>query len=1133
MRACREVLFSILDRSGLDRTDGRPLYAYRVTSIELEDLRAALKDRIALAGRLRDQVESAAFCLFASEWFRRAHQQGHWEWRTVFEGLALRPGVWGSAEARSYTLDGLRWWSIDIISTAASRRYLATLVCQGGFPVNTLRNDGAAISRMLRQCLQQYERYQGEPIGAVVDDNVACLPETLHAPEVRHLLGRVVEAVSDLRRKSADAAELGTSRREWLDQELPDWRDLLPFRVEDPEAQSLLLSLLDASKPHACDGHPLSVFTCLVSEGDRLVLQRVLRSPKTIESIDFRRVGGLPTDATLYTRMTGFLGSGATRLQSCRIAQPFQASTLRMEASGVGRVLGADAAKQISFEVRSGSQVVATAALPGGGALPASPWVFSGAEPFGLIGVGSVRTRHSSIYVAVPDSAVLRGDQATEISARIDGRTLYRVSGDAQIEHDDFTYSLHTNQAIETAVVYELRGSSQVLGASGSEVWLGAPDVVELDLAGAAPPRTLRSDEVHWRSGQGGAWRPLGGDCIGEGFVRVEVAGEIRMRTRLTVLPESFRLEITPGPAHDQGQWVFRGIGDAAILVTNNNVSIRQAIVGDDLVADITVAGAPPRTIPARIRFANQRVANLELVCPTESCQIVSAGGEMVDARRGIPIEQLDGMRVRVVQPGNQRPYLVDLKHSLVIDVFQEVTRGVWEYPLSFAEDRAIGLLSESEDRDRVIRLGVFIGRGRSPLLEIKISRYAYGLQPAVADDQPPGDASPPPYSRVQIRDPQLRDSLADESVTLRVIALNDPETLLPDESVSQESPGVWRIDHGDADPGYYLVTGRTASGDVLRPLRIACKRDEFDKPPTDKPEEDYGFDEVSSIGAEARRHAVWDAFFRRVSTDFGDSDWVKVDAVVQASTTLPVTTFEAVAGATRNPIAAARVGLLNPTNAALWRRLEELPFLWCLVPLDAWIRAATRLRRHLRNILSDAGIASERIDEHFERSLGDFVEQGPYRHPAVSCVTLCFFGAQLTNTPPTGISATTDTDYQGALASLISRQDLFDSRQTWPSLRLRYSDEVHRLLHTTPGLLNQETHTNQWAVINAPSIAAIHAVYDIPVNRSQLEDFQLLRFFDTEWFDAAMCYAMSRLAHRRISEQSGWPRAIVEEEGG
>ena len=89
----------------------------------------------------------------------------------------------------------------------------------------------------------------------------------------------------------------------------------------------------------------------------------------------------------------------------------------------------------------------------------------------------------------------------------------------------------------------------------------------------------------------------------------------------------------------------------------------------------------------------------------------------------------------------------------------------------------------------------------------------------------------------------------------------------------------------------------------------------------------------------------------------------------------------------------------------------------------------------------------------------------------------------------------------------------------------------MREILNSTPNLVNRDTHANQWAVINAPAIAAIHSAYGVTPDQKLIRELKRLRSFDTEWFDAANLYAMYHVIDRRTKEDSDWIDRIVQAE--
>ena len=97
----------------------------------------------------------------------------------------------------------------------------------------------------------------------------------------------------------------------------------------------------------------------------------------------------------------------------------------------------------------------------------------------------------------------------------------------------------------------------------------------------------------------------------------------------------------------------------------------------------------------------------------------------------------------------------------------------------------------------------------------------------------------------------------------------------------------------------------------------------------------------------------------------------------------------------------------------------------------------------------------------------------------------------------------------------LVAAHDSEDTRESWPNIRLPMSDEARELL---ADLLITDGHANQYAVFNAPALAAAHSVHEIPEPPELLPILQELRGVDPGWFDRACEIAMYILAGRRLT---------------
>ena len=81
--------------------DGRPLYKYRLTSAEYENLRQVLAGRCLGPDSLDDLLSDFGFRMlfvfFATEWYKREYSGGTWRWEDIFSRFTrktVRNVIW-------------------------------------------------------------------------------------------------------------------------------------------------------------------------------------------------------------------------------------------------------------------------------------------------------------------------------------------------------------------------------------------------------------------------------------------------------------------------------------------------------------------------------------------------------------------------------------------------------------------------------------------------------------------------------------------------------------------------------------------------------------------------------------------------------------------------------------------------------------------------------------------------------------------------------------------------------------------------------------------------------------------------------------------------------------------------------
>jgi hypothetical protein len=355
----------------------------------------------------------------------------------------------------------------------------------------------------------------------------------------------------------------------------------------------------------------------------------------------------------------------------------------------------------------------------------------------------------------------------------------------------------------------------------------------------------------------------------------------------------------------------------------------------------------------------------------------------------------------------------------------------------------------------------------------------------------------------------------------------------MPSDSVISKGQGIWVVQHGHYPPGYYLAIASDAEGNSYRPLRFVVKADEL-KAATENPvEAKPSFWKVMNIYEKATRLESWDNYFKDVASNPVHPDWAQLDDFVNSSETLPVTTFEAVAAITRNHAAAARYGILFPKRERLWRRFEQLPFLWSAISVKAWLTTAARCWSSAREKMLEQGIDEETINRFLGQARDDFVQEAPNRSPHMTSIVLAMFasnqfGIAVSSSVQQLFGRQTMEVRNREQTRLIAHRNKFDSRSTWPNFRIdRSGEELANLRQCQLSI--EDTHYNQWAVLNGPGIAAVKAVYEDGLTPDEVIQYKRLRAFDPDWYDIANATAMYKLLDKRCNSEPSFLADILE----
>lgn len=1123
-----EILEAIQQRAGKKRLDGHPLYAYRVTEDELRELRVALQNEIRRDPELPEIEQRAAFCLFGAEWFCRNHVEGRWKWDTIVsDGLNLSgyDNERFHQRVRGLTDDGLKWWHVQLIRTETANWRLISLACQGGLPLKSLKSHTGRLRSFFKATLRHHERYRTEPLDEVVAEYLGYLPATLNNDGVQELSVQIVEAVSRLRRESADYAASGITRQEYLDRHIAGWRDTIPVRLDDVESLALVLGLLDQEATKAVASTGLTISTTLRRENSGFSIARSLNECEHwVDEDRLLKWLELSDPNQLHPRMSVYLQSSADRIRVATISKSSAGEKYNIARIPHEPLTCCQSSNMIHLVVTAVRNEVARVVVPGGEELGQSPWVFSDDDEQELIGVGSVRTRRPSVLVAVPADAELDASSTSHCQLseeKVCGRTLVSVSGTLSVIHDGAVVRVQTGVEKEQASFFKLVGHNTTLNSKGRVVWLGVPRISEYRLNDDGFVSHVPKDQIRWRHVSDRTWQQSTSMCRGDVVLRVERNGESVFQTTATVLPSGFMWKLVPGKERT-GCLTLCNLIDAEVFPADcDGVLIDVARNAGQFEINVDAAENRPATLQLRVKFNGGGETELHIPCPTRSIALKTAAGRVVASDidrspRLIPLSDLDGLFLEVIGADQKTLHLVDAEEQQFLAQPEPTgTEGIREIPLSSIQNYVAGLLAQSDKPDGFVELQLLQPPRPAPAFKFKVSRFAGTVE------KEPGEG----FIDVFVENETLvRLGVEAESLTCRIAPLGDPDDVLPPEAIVRSGEARWRVYDDTFEPGPYLVTVWLNEFTCLRPLRISVRMTEVIQQEFSEaiPEEQF-YAALNPCDKDERRFA-WDQFADALALDHSHPGWQKVDVLLRASQTLPITTFEAVAAIARNPEAVARVAIDKPKQGWLWQKLKELPFLWSLIPVSAWVAAARRYETFIHERCRIAGFTGEEAKDQFQKRLKDFADGAVLHWRGATCVLTCMHFSGITMpsgvlTPQLLMPNSRDTLLARRVheyGRLIDAHDRYDTRQSWPHFWISLNDEIRA---SVSSIEVQDRYPNEWSVLNAPAIAAACGVYDIPCAEALVKQLKKLRGVDPDWFDAANEIAMFIFAGERLAQ--------------
>lgn len=229
-----------LSRRGLQKPDGRPLFAYKTSSEEFRALRQLLQNLP--GGQQVSPSYPQAWLLFAAEWWKREYSGGAWRWGPLCEAAGQR-GL-SHEKTRKLVIEGRRQWCLQTAIKNEGKRFIGLVAVNGGLLMRLVESAQGGLSGLLRMVTLQAVDYDlhDEQLRQAIEAQAALLPACYQQAPVYELLDNLIKAVLHIRRTYALKGTQDPIAK--LQEECPQWEELFPIALDSQAAASLIKGLV-------------------------------------------------------------------------------------------------------------------------------------------------------------------------------------------------------------------------------------------------------------------------------------------------------------------------------------------------------------------------------------------------------------------------------------------------------------------------------------------------------------------------------------------------------------------------------------------------------------------------------------------------------------------------------------------------------------------------------------------------------------------------------------------------------------------------------------------------------------------------------------------------------------------------
>lgn len=1102
----KESLLSILKRQNLSCADKRQLYQYRITDQEFENLKKLLKTSLTNT----NQYWNAAFVIYAAEWWRREYDGSSWKWENIFQSFDTTAKDLTTVQRNQIVKTGLQYWRRNLRIIDGRIRYLGTIACEGGLPLNQLNKNSGWLGNLFKQAIPKYIRLQTSGIEAIdIVKDYERIPKTYQNEQIYFILGDMIQTVVALKKQYQLNEQ--TNPIDYLNKHSPSWREQFPLPMNDDASNALLSGMVKtAAKTEETETIP---FRCIRTLTDNYQLKtqfefsnfiplEELFSPDKIEKLPNR------LDVELINNDKQILNIG------CALKTTYKTKPALKMPRASYPVNNEQVIKSYQIRFKYLSDIFE----PNNSLLCEEidndlPWVFiEQNEQWHMIGTASVRTKAKVVKILYPAESMNHDCDNEIIETKMVGnKKLLKATGIITLkDSENNIYIIKTAQE-KTSETYYLQGTQLKFESNPKECYLSLPKLWSINHEIGTNKQIheqLKARPFNSKTD----WQVLTNEKQGCYEIRLQNQNCIQFRKRrVFLLPENFSIRLKPQPNSLQGTIYLENTGHAIITCqyktekTENGYQI-------ECIAD----NAPPAFVSVIFDWQGMtKKLELKIPFPVNVGQIINPEGQIVPKEQPLFQNDLYGFRLRLFNENPDKKRHLQLEFSLqnngrnndkelYLRKNLKEKGSVIELAIIDFLEWIKELFSLSNKLDSYIKLIVY-EQGRE-LQCIKISRYQFILE----RDETTGCIFLKNTDHANLAQEKIVD------IKLKALRLSQPEQehITLDSKLSEQTEiGAWYFypEKRLAEP--WLIYSTEDSSIFLRPiLWNGCNEKSISKP---NPLDITTLHSAVTLDNTELRKLVIQKILLQMCSDFEHSGWEYLNNLWQQCKHLPLSSFDVFVLLVNYPQVLVAL-VLKMDNDFITKLNKELPVFWELIPLKHWLAVFQRYKYYLQQAINND---EKMINELIESRINHIMIL-PNAVKIIARILKC----SILNTPDQDLDLMINPIALNIVIGNINEaKKELDRRQAnnqWLELLqselIEYWNNIDELQQQLLNLENTPKH--HLSIVLLPIILAVFCVKGKQkITNDTIDIFKLkqLKNFDEEWFNTAFHFALAYLSQQ------------------